>query len=159
MGWLNVSENVSRESYLVGEHNVQGNVPTYGLLLAVMPPAGEEVAGEGDIEAAQLERGGDNGSWGYAGSTPSLGRLALRSIICSPEWTWPCWWARGVVACESSWQTHVVNPAGPYVGLFQVLNGSTDPMTNARQAHQQFREWMEGKRQTSPWPGCSPERP
>ena len=77
-----------------------------------------------------------------------------RSLACAPQWDWPCWWALATIQCESSGNPAAYNFAGPYLGLFQVLNGSTDPMQNTLQAHQQFREWMAGVRQTSPWPNC-----
>lgn len=84
---------------------------------------------------------------------------SLQAIICTPAFTWPCSWALRTTWCESSWDPNAVNPAGPYRGLFQVLNGPLDPYLNAVEAHIQFREWQQGIRAVSPWPVCAPYRP
>ena len=74
-------------------------------------------------------------------------------IVCAPHWTWDCGWALRVVECESGGDPDAYNPAGPYVSLWQVLNGSFDPWENTRQAHQQFVEWQQGLR-GNPWGYC-----
>lgn len=130
-----------------------------------------------------LWRGGDAGRWtaalealGAAVDRASLAREALRgdgvpastwgavssslydlqSIICAPEYRWPsCAWALAVVDCESSFRTWVVNPAGPYVGLWQVdiAHGYTieqlqDPVFNTQAA------WKLYQSGTRHWPNC-----
>ena len=89
---------------------------------------------------------------------PDLPRLATgrdwRSLVCSLPFTWPCEWAIAVIMCESSGNPNAYNPAGPYIGLFQVLNGPTDPYLNTVEAHIQFVEWARGVRTVSPWPNC-----
>lgn len=40
-----------------------------------------------------------------------------------------------------------------FVGLFQVLDGPADPLENARAAHRQYVQWVNGER-TRPWPHC-----
>lgn len=59
-----------------------------------------------------------------------------------------------MIQCESSGNPNALNPAGPYIGLFQVLNGPYDPGLNAIEAHIQYVEWVTGVRTESPWPGC-----
>ena len=117
--------------------------------------AAPKVAGEGarDAQAAAWRTGGV--------SAVAIVNLAQdwTALVSQPQFTWPTEWALAVIQCESSGNPAAYNFAGPYLGLFQVLNGSTDPMTNALQAHEQFREWMAGVRQTSPWPTCAPVRP
>ncbi len=81
------------------------------------------------------------------------------ALVSQPIFTWPTEWALAVIQCESGGNPLAYNPAGPYVGLWQVLNGSSDPYTNALQAHYQYRQWMEGIRAVSPWPTCGPYRP
>jgi hypothetical protein len=76
------------------------------------------------------------------------------AFVCAPPFTWPCGWALSVIQCESSGDPNAYNPAGPYVGGFQVLNGPTDPFRNAVEAHIQYVEWERGIRTVSPWPGC-----
>ena len=65
---------------------------------------------------------------------------------------WPPWALR-VGECESGGDALAYNPAGPYVGWWQVLNGSFDPYENTAQAHRQFVEWQQGLR-GNPWGYC-----
>jgi hypothetical protein len=53
------------------------------------------------------------------------------------------------IHCESRGNPGAVNPSGPYVGLAQVENGSTDPRTNLEQAREKMRR--QGRRA---WPNC-----
>ena len=97
---------------------------------------------------------------GVAGGSPTEGVLGAgmaqdwRSLVCAAQFQWPCSWALAVIQCESSGNPGAYNPLGPYIGLFQVLNGPYDPYLNAVEAHIQYVEWMAGVRQTSPWPSC-----
>ena len=50
-----------------------------------------------------------------------LGDRATRIRICA--YPWPCEWALGVVACESSGNPNAYSSAGPYLGLFQIWQG------------------------------------
>ncbi len=85
---------------------------------------------------------------------PTLSAGKWRPLVCSAPFTWPCEWALAVIQCESSGNPDAYNPAGPYMGLFQVLNGPYDPGLNAVEGHIQFVEWQRGIRAVSPWPGC-----
>lgn len=81
------------------------------------------------------------------------------SLVCTAEFAWPCEWAIATIQCESSGDPNVVaveNSGGVtyyFVGLFQVLNGPTDPHQNAVEANIQYVQWQEGKR-GRPWPAC-----
>ncbi len=79
--------------------------------------------------------------------------LTIEGIVCAPHWTWDCGWALRVVDCESGGDAEAYNPAGPYIGLWQVHNGSFDPWENTAQAHRQYTEWQQGLRGL-PWPHC-----
>lgn len=79
-----------------------------------------------------------------------------RSLVCAAEFTWPCEWALAVIDCESGGNPNAIG--GPeyvngieyyFYGLFQVVSGSLDPYTNARQA--QYKYTYEG---TGAWPNC-----
>lgn len=88
----------------------------------------------------------------------------LRAIVCNGEWAWlrypnGCEWALGVIECESGGNRDAYNPAGPYISIWQVLNGPHDIYLNTVEANIQFVEWERGIRKTSPWPGCSPSMP
>ena len=65
----------------------------------------QEVASVDDSKRARL---------GVLRAGVGLAPPDLRAIICAPEWSWPCWWAEAVVACESTFQVGVVN--GPKRG-------------------------------------------
>lgn len=85
-----------------------------------------------------------------------LGRGAVeqwRGLVCNAPFTWDCGWALAVIDCESSGHADAVNPAGPFVGLFQVLNGTTDPYQNAVDAHIKYHAWQRGE-VGPPWPNC-----
>lgn len=143
----NVHQNVRRDTLKFG----------FDLLLWAASVRAQAVAGEGALGAVSVEP-----FWDRASDVVPEGHRSVqdwRALICAPQWDWPCWWITDLIACESGGNPNAVNWAGPYYGLVQVLNGSTDPMTNLLQGHQQFKDWMAGVRQTSPWPGCSPERP
>ncbi len=116
---------------------------------------GAEVAGEAETRAAIRTPI----LWDVESGQGGLSAQDWHDLACAPQWTWPCWWVLATISCESSGNPLAVNWAGPYYGLLQVLNGSTDPLTNLLQGHQQFREWMDGRRQKSPWPSCAPVRP
>lgn len=79
---------------------------------------------------------------------------AVADIVCRPEFTWDCGWALATVDCESSGNPNVSNPAGPFNGWFQVLNGPFDPYLNTIEAHIQYVEWQRGIRTSRPWPNC-----
>lgn len=53
------------------------------------------------------------------------------------------------IDCESDGIPSKINPAGPYIGLTQELNGSADPRTNLEQAK---RKWE--SQGASAWPNC-----
>lgn len=70
---------------------------------------------------------------GYFGSSEALSRWAVR-----------------VVSCESNWDPNAYNPAGPYIGPFQVLNGSAgDVRANTEQALSIYQRQGSGA-----WPNC-----
>ena len=125
----------------------------FDLLLWAAAP---KVAGEG--VGAAVSRLAPVSEWRLATRiAPTLGAQDWTALVS--QFTWPTEWALAVIQCESSGDPLAYNPAGPYVGLFQVLNGSSDPYTNALQAHYQYRQWVEGIRAVSPWPTCGPYRP
>ncbi len=72
---------------------------------------------------------------------------AWQTLVC--VYDWPCDWALAVVYCESTNDPNAYNSSGPYVGLFQILNGSNDPATNIAQA---YAKWKSGG--TGHWPNC-----
>ncbi len=124
----NVHQNVQREPYLGGEQNVQANVAA---VYWVLSPLSRGPVREPGVEVRAL------GSWSSSEErvpklrpSPVATDVApadLRAIVCSKEWDWSCEWAIGVVACESGWRPGVVNPAGPYLGLFQIWIGHLRP--------------------------------
>lgn len=84
---------------------------------------------------------------------PFAGDVA--SVVCAPEFAWPCAWAVAVVQCESGgnpnaqgagWLNGVLYV---YNGWWQVEGGSFDPLTNTRQA---YAKWL--ARGGAPWPNC-----
>lgn len=77
----------------------------------------------------------------------------VRAVVCAPQWAWPCDEALVIVACESSFNTWAYNPAGPYVGAWQILNGPFDLYLNTVEANIQYAQWKNGDR-ADPWPGC-----
>lgn len=81
-------------------------------------------------------------------------RDAIAAIVCNAPFTWDCGWALAVIECESGFNPNVSNPAGPFNGLFQVLNGPFDVYLNAVEAHIQYVEWQRGIRTARPWPNC-----
>lgn len=80
-----------------------------------------------------------------------LDRDHLAQLVCSLPW--PCGWAVETAVCESQGITTAYNPAGPYIGLFQVEGGSMDPTENVRQAFAMWAEWQRGER-GNPWAYC-----
>ena len=57
-----------------------------------------------------------------------------------------------VIACESGGDPDAYNPAGPYVGLFQILDPSSslfDPATNIGEAYWKYLNQGPGA-----WRGC-----
>lgn len=92
-----------------------------------------------------------------SGSAIQWDTQALRDLICSYDWD--CGWAIATAICESSLNPNAIgseiyNGVRLYfVGLFQVLGGSTDPVTNIEQALVQYKQWQAGQR-ARPWPNC-----
>jgi hypothetical protein len=73
-----------------------------------------------------------------------------RELVCS--YNWDCSWALSVIACESGGNPNAYNPAGPYVGLFQVLDPSRslfDPAANIAAAYAKYQS--QGRRA---WGAC-----
>ncbi len=61
-------------------------------------------------------------------------------LVCSYDWD--CSWALSVIACESGGNPNAYNPAGPYVGLFQILDPSRslfDPAANIAAAYEKYQ--------------------
>ena len=75
----------------------------------------------------------------------------ILDAVCS--YAWPsCSWAVSVVLCESGGDPTVVNPAGPYYGLWQInywFPDWDDPATNTAAAWGKYTN-----RGTAPWPNC-----
>ena len=125
--------------------------------------------------AAARVHGGVLGAKGYvarAQATVALGvgrnvppvTSTVQEIVCAPQWSWDCGWALRVVGCESSWDPSFVNPAGPYLGLFQIWLGHLRPggilegmaeiellavEGNIRAAHSVYKAQGPGA-----WPSC-----
>ena len=74
------------------------------------------------------------------------GASSWRAIVCGNAW--PCEWALAVIQCESGGDPNAYNPAGPYIGLFQIWNGSYDVATNVAQA------WALYSDGGNHWPNC-----
>ena len=74
-----------------------------------------------------------------------------RSLVCAYDWD--CEYALLVIKCESNGNADSVNPAGPYVGLFQVHAGYGgnlyDPAVNIAAAYDLYTRSGWG-----PWPNC-----
>ena len=73
-----------------------------------------------------------------------------RTLVCSYDWN--CTWAMAVIACESGGNPKAYNPAGPYVGLFQVLDPSGSllaPAANIAAAYSKYLRQGPGA-----WPNC-----
>jgi hypothetical protein len=73
-----------------------------------------------------------------------------RETVCS--YNWDCSWALSVIACESGGNPNAYNPAGPYVGLFQLLDPSRslfDPAANIAAAYAKYQR--QGRRA---WGAC-----
>ena len=73
-----------------------------------------------------------------------------RTLVCS--YNWDCTWAMAVIACESRGDPNAYNPAGPYVGLFQVHDPSRslfDPVANIAAAYSKYLSQGPGA-----WRGC-----
>jgi len=74
-----------------------------------------------------------------------------RTIVCSYDWD--CEYALAVIRCESNGNADSYNPAGPYIGLFQIWHGYGgdlyDPAVNIAAAYAIYSRsgW-------SPWPNC-----
>ncbi len=62
------------------------------------------------------------------------------ALVCTYDWD--CSWAMAVLACESGGDPNAYNPAGPYVGLFQILDTSLslfDPRMNIAEAYYKYQ--------------------
>ena len=86
-------------------------------------------------------------------SGDDLAGAEWRSTVCAARYSWPCSWALGVVACESTWNPNAYNPDGPYLGLFQIWIGYGgnlyDPATNIETAARLYEDGGAGH-----WPNC-----
>jgi hypothetical protein len=63
----------------------------------------------------------------------------IEALVCS--YPWNCSWALSVMYCESGGNPNAYNPAGPYIGLFQILSSDSslfDPVTNVAAAYQKY---------------------
>jgi hypothetical protein len=63
----------------------------------------------------------------------------IEALVCS--YPWDCSWALSVMYCESGGNPNAYNPAGPYIGLFQILSSDSslfDPVTNVAAAYQKY---------------------
>jgi len=84
---------------------------------------------------------------GYYGVVPQT----WRTLVCSYDW--PCEWALAVVDCESTNSPSAYNPAGPYIGLFQVwekYGGNLyDPEVNVSKAYGLYQSGG-----SAHWPNC-----
>ena len=79
------------------------------------------------------------------------GRYA--ELICAEEFSWSCEWALAIVWCESTNDPNAYNPDGPFMGLWQVTNGSYDPYLNTVEAHIKYVSWQRSE-VDNPWPYC-----
>jgi uncharacterized protein YabE (DUF348 family) len=74
-----------------------------------------------------------------------------RDIVCT--YGWDCGWAMAVIMCESGGNPNAYNPAGPYIGLFQIYGGHgsnlQDPATNIAAAYSLYLSGGRGN-----WPNC-----
>ncbi len=77
----------------------------------------------------------------------------MADVVCAPEFSWPCEWAVRTVMCESGGDVYAYNPAGPYVGWWQDLDGPYDPYLNTVEAHRKYVAWQRGL-VALPWPYC-----
>jgi uncharacterized protein YabE (DUF348 family) len=72
-------------------------------------------------------------------------------LVCS--YGWDCSWALAVISCESGGNSSAYNPAGPYVGLFQIWEGFGgnlwDPAVNIAAAYSLYQTGG-----GSHWPNC-----
>lgn len=71
-----------------------------------------------------------------AAAAPKAASGDWRSLVCS--YNWDCGWALSVIYCESGGDPNAYNPAGPYVGLFQIYDPSVslfDPAANIAAAY------------------------
>ena len=76
--------------------------------------------------------------------------ISLEELVCS--YGWDCSWALAVMYCESGGDPNAYNPAGPYVGLFQLLDPSGtlfDPAVNIAEAYWKYLSLGPGA-----WRGC-----
>jgi uncharacterized protein YabE (DUF348 family) len=94
-------------------------------------------------------RPSSGGGGGGGGSSANVERW--REVVCSYDWD--CDWAMRVIRCESNGNPDAYNPAGPYIGLFQIhesYGGNLyDPYYNIAAA---YDIWS--ARGTGPWPNC-----
>jgi hypothetical protein len=63
----------------------------------------------------------------------------VEALVCS--YPWNCSWALSVMYCESGGNPNAYNPAGPYIGLFQILGSSSslfDPVVNVATAYDKY---------------------
>jgi hypothetical protein len=76
----------------------------------------------------------------------------IEEMVCS--YAWSCSWALSVMYCESGGNPNAYNPAGPYIGLFQLHEslGSNlyDPATNIATAYSLYLSHG-----PSAWGGCA----
>lgn len=74
-----------------------------------------------------------------AGAAQAASNEDWRDLVCS--YGWDCSWAMSVIYCESGGNPNAYNPAGPYVGLFQILDPSVslfDPAENIAAAYSKY---------------------
>lgn len=74
-------------------------------------------------------------------------------MVCTSEFAWTCAEALAIIHCESREYVDIVNPAGPYVGWWQNLNGSSDPYLQTVEANIKYVAWQRGQ-VDDPWPAC-----
>lgn len=86
----------------------------------------------------------------YADHPDSRENMPLAiEVICQPKYEWSCEEAIEVAKCESHLVITAYNKYGPYVGWFQVHEGSFDVVENTAQA---YEKWL--ARGWGPWPHC-----
>jgi Transglycosylase SLT domain len=77
---------------------------------------------------------------------------AIEEMVCS--YAWDCSWALSVMYCESGGNPNAYNPAGPYIGLFQIHESLGtdlyDPATNIATAYSLYLSHG-----PSAWGGCA----
>jgi len=86
-----------------------------------------------------------------SGTVPAASGQDWRQLVCTYDWD--CGWALAVINCESGGDPAAYNPAGPYIGLFQVWGGFggnlRDPAVNIATAYSLYVSGGPGH-----WPNC-----